>query len=59
MEEKENKKQEKECSCGSNCQCTSILGGFKLGFGIFLAFLTGWLIVSLVAIAIYFLARAF
>ena len=48
-----------KCSCGSDCRCTSILGGFKLGFGIFLAFLTGWCIVSLIAIAIYYLAKLF
>lgn len=39
------------------CEGNEIVRGFKFGFGFSLAFLTGFLIVDLLAIAIYLIAR--
>lgn len=46
---------DKECCGGSK---NRIMMGFQFGFGMFLAFLAGFLIVDLIAIVIYLVARA-
>lgn len=45
------KKEKKNCCCGEN----TIEHGFRLGFGIFLGFTLGSLIVIAIATAIYYL----
>lgn len=40
------------------CEGNEIIRGFKFGFGFFLAFLAGFLIVDILAIAIYLIAKA-
>lgn len=45
--------EKKEC-----CKGNEIIRGFKFGFGFFLAFLAGFLIVDLLAIIIYLIAKA-
>lgn len=51
MAEEKNKKA--DCCCDH-----SVVSGFKLGFGIYLAFLAGNLILALIVIVIYYLIRA-
>jgi type III secretory pathway component EscR len=46
-------KEKKAC-----CEGSEIMRGFKFGFGLFLAFLAGFLIVDLIAIVIYLIAKA-
>lgn len=40
------------------CEGNEIIKGFRFGFGFFLAFLAGFLIVDLLVIVIYLIAKA-
>lgn len=51
----ENKKDQDMCCCGEK---NSIMGGFKFGFGVYLAFLAGTIIVTLFAIIIFYALSA-
>lgn len=41
-----------------SCNCFSVINGFKFGFGVFIAFLAGIIIVILLAIALFYLLSA-
>ena len=49
--------EDKEKKCCSDRE-NEIIRGFKFGFGFFLAFLAGFLIVDLLAIVIYLIAKS-
>lgn len=46
-------KEKKVC-----CEGSEIVRGFRFGFGFFLAFFAGFLIVDILAIVIYLVAKA-